>query len=238
MAEIHQPCSLRSCVPVQTRFQKHYLPDLFTPEKLVKLFKKLLIFADFPDKQLFMPALLRVLGDNELPKFHAPSDSPAAPLALDFPLGGPRLGVFCALSCFLISRCSWEIEVDARNNPVCLHRNCIQFSIPDYPCSITLMDTFSHFQVHVDVESDWCQDVCSAVRGAILSGLNSVNVTLGYTDCPPSRGVVCPCGIGEAHAAKILKQSWVCQENRRRNGKSAPRYLVWEDNACQPKGGS
>ena len=161
-------------------------------------------------------------------------NSPAAPLVLDFSLGGPHLGVFCALSCFLVSSCKWEIEVDKRNNPLCLYRNCIQFSIPDYtyPCSVTLIDTFSHFQVHVDVDSDWCQDVCSTVRRVIFSSLNSVNVALGYTDCTPSRCVVCPCKIGEAHIAKILKQSWVCQQNRRKSGKADPRYLVWEDDMC------
>ena len=48
------------------RFQKHYVPGLFTPKELVKLFSKLLIIAEFSGSEYFMPALLPVLEDEKV----------------------------------------------------------------------------------------------------------------------------------------------------------------------------
>ena len=224
-------------------FSQHYLPGLFTPVELVKLFKRLLIFADFPipknkalshTKHFFMPALLQVLNEDEISKHCVPSDSLAAALALDFPLGGPRLGSYCALCCFLVSSnnrfpCPWEVDTDTKyNTPTCLYRNCIRFVIPDYPCSVTLIDTFSHFQVHMDVESEWCQEMCSFVRQAIVSGLKTVTSTLGYVNSTPTLAFVCPCNVGTDHVAKLQGSSWVCRNNWKKNGKASARYLIWE----------
>ena len=223
-------------------FGKHYLPGLFTPVELVKLFKKLLIFADFHDNQFFMPALLRVLKEDEVSEYCVPLDSPAAALALDFPLGGPRLGVFCALSCFLVSSNNqfpgpWKIKLDPDDDtPVCLFRNCIRFSIPKIPGSVTLVDTFSHFQVHVQTREERYGDVCSIVRQAVVAGQKSVTTTLGYDNCTPSLAFVCPCKKGIPHVATVDGGNWVCKEDSDESGIADARYLVWEDNACKQKG--
>lgn len=58
--------------------------------------KKLLIFATFSDTQLFVPALLCVLGLKDVDK-HRVVSNPT--LALQFPDGGSRKGIFCSLSC-------------------------------------------------------------------------------------------------------------------------------------------
>jgi hypothetical protein len=46
-------------------FRKHYVPDLFSPVELVKLFQKLLIIAEMSSGKFFMPALLQVLEEKE-----------------------------------------------------------------------------------------------------------------------------------------------------------------------------
>ena len=217
-------------------FSKHYVPGLFTPVELVKLFKKLFVIANYTDKELFMPALLRVLKDEEVSKYCVPEDSPAAPLAVDFPLGGPLLGVFCALSCFLVSNgnqcpAPWEIKLDPDSDtPVCLYRNCIRFSVPDYG-SVTLVDTFSHFQVHV--RSSEC---CSIVREAITLGLKRVTATLGYLDSTPSLAFVCPCKKGVPHVATVKRGKWICKRDSDESGKADSRYQVWEEAACKQNG--
>ena len=48
----------------QKVFKKHYVPELFEPEHLIILFQKLLIFATYADKKLFVPCLLPVLDDS------------------------------------------------------------------------------------------------------------------------------------------------------------------------------
>ena len=105
-----------------------------------------------------MPALLEVLEEDRVCEHRVPDDSPAAALALDFPLGGPLLGTFCTLICFLVSLnnqfpCPWEIVLlPDSNTPACLYRNCIHFSIPGYPGTVSLIDTFTHFEIHVDTD--------------------------------------------------------------------------------------
>ena len=160
----------------QDDFSKHYVPELFEAKHLVHLFKKLLIFATFSDTQLFVPALLRELGLKDVDK-HRVVSNPA--LALQFPDGGPRKGIFCSLLCWLVSPeneylAPWSILVDEIKSPFCLYRNCIQFEVSDCPAIVTLIDTYTHFEVHVDVSVECADDLCLCifpdVRNAIFKG--------------------------------------------------------------------
>ena len=226
----------------QESFQNHYLPGVFTPVELVKLFKKLLIFAEMRDGKLFMPALLRVLEDDKVCECRVAGDSPAAALALDFPLGGPRHGTYCTLTCFLVSHnnqfpCAWEVVLQPHSNvPVCLYRNCIRFSIPGFPGSVTLIDTFTHFEVHVTTASKVCSELCHLVRQAILTGVKTATHTLGYQDCTPSLAVVCPCEVGTAHVATVGRGLWTCKQDKEKYGDLPTNCLVWEESASRKKG--
>ena len=62
-------------------FASHYLPGVFGPEELLKLFKKLLIVSQISEEEHFMPCLLPV-ADN--PAFLSPSGSVPS-LLLYFP---------------------------------------------------------------------------------------------------------------------------------------------------------
>ena len=226
-------------------FSKHYLPGLFTEVELVKLFNnKLLVFANYRDNEFFMPALLRVLSDEEMSKFCVPCDSPAAPIALDFPLGAPRLGVFCALCCFLVSSSNqipgpWEIKLDPDSDlPVCLSRNCIRFSVPKYSGHVTLVDTFTHFQVHVWTrKKENYKKMCAKVRDCVKSGVTTVTRTLGYADCIPSVEFVCPCKKGIPHVAKVGDNNdWICERDSVVSETLDERYLVWELEASRQQG--
>ena len=85
----------------QDEFQPHYIPNMFTHHHLTLLFKKLLIFADFSDREQFVPALLERFPKEELGKHRGSCDSSAAasPLVLTFPKHGrPLLGVFRSIA--------------------------------------------------------------------------------------------------------------------------------------------
>ena len=203
----------------QKEFQRHYVAGLFTPVELVKLFQRLLIIADFNEGKFFMPALLPILEDDKVCKHRVAADSPAAPLALNFPLGGPRLGTYCTLSCFLVSHnnqfpCPWKIVLQPHSNtPVCLYRNCIRFSIPGYPGSVTLIDTFTHFEVHVKTANEMVSKLCPLVRQAILTGLKKATLALGYNNCTPSPAILCPCDVGSTHVASVSDGFWTCSQD-------------------------
>ena len=223
-------------------FQKHYVDGLFTPVELVKLFKRLLVIAKFSATKYFMPALLEVLEEDKVCKYRVPDDSPAAALALDFPLGGPRHGTFCALTCFLVSPnnhfpCSWKIVLRRKSViPACLYRNCIQFSLPGFPGTVTLIDTFSHFEVHVTTGERVAGELCVIIRRAIFAGLKKAHRTLGYIDCTPSRSVLCPCGEGSVHIATLGKGFWICKEDPNTYGDLTARQLVWEESKSRQTG--
>ena len=217
------------------RFQKHYVPGLFTPKELVKLFRKLLIIAEFSGSEYFMPALLPVLEDEKVAEYRVSKDSPAAALALDFPLGAPRLGTYCTLSCFLVSHdnqfpCPWEIELlPDSNTPVCLYRNCIQFSVAGFPGSVTLIDTFNHFEVHVFTDNEESRKLCTYVRQAILTGVRKAAVSLGYNNATPSAALLCPCAVGDPHIARFGERTWICSKDKKVFGKLSPCHSVWQE---------
>ena len=147
-------------------FCKHYAAGLFMPADLVKLFRKLLILADFSESELFMPCLLRILDDKDVARHRVSLSSPAAPLVLLFPhSGGPLLGVFCSLMVFLLSAdnrlpSAWKLLLDS-SAPACLYRNCVVFTIPRYPGTITLIDSFAFFEVHIEIPTSVAAKVLS-----------------------------------------------------------------------------
>ena len=233
----------------QHEFSKHYAPGLFERKHLIKLFKELLIFATFGDTQLFVPALLRELSKKEVDKYRIPSSSRLSipSLALEFPDGGPRKGLFCSLLSWLVSPdndCVGPlcISTDSTRAPICLYRNCIQLDIPKSPATVTLVDAYTHFEVHVQVPLKRAENLCPklfpSIRKAIFRGLNKAALNLHYSNSAPSAALVCPCGHGDAHIATVNKEIgyWTCSLNRMECDELSPLQLLWIDNdpVCQP----
>ena len=184
-----------------------------------------------------MPALLPVLEEEKVHKSRVAADSPAAALALDFPLGGPRLGTFCTLACFLVSNSNqsprpWKVVLlPGSNTPACLYRNCVRYSVPRFPGTITVIDTFTHFEVHVHTSPKVVSKLCSQVRQAIFAGLKQATLTLGYNNSIPSAATLCPCSVGSAHIATTANSVWTCSKEPARFGDLEPQHLIWEDNS-------
>ena len=211
----------------QEVFSKHYVPGLFEVDDLVLLFKKLLIFATFSKSEYFVPALLHHL-DSKAVDDHRVSSIPC--LVLQFPGGGPRQGIFCALLCWLVtpendSPAPWSISVDEVGSPVCLYRNCIQFDVPDSLSTVTLIDTYTHFEVHADISEEF-----PVIRKAIDKGLHKAALNLGYFNSSPSPALLCPCGRREAHVAEIVKFTyWKCslKNEAKKFDKLTPDQRLW-----------
>ena len=229
----------------EKKFEKHYVPDIFTPVDLVKLFRKLLIIADFSASEYIMPALLPVLETEKVHKYRLSNDSLVAPFALDFPLGGPRLGTYCSLTCFLVSNdnqfpCPWKIVLLPRSStPACLNRNCTQFMVPGFPGSVTLIDTFTHFEIHTHTAEEVCSKMCSFVSQAIFAGLKKATVILGYNNSIPSKALLCPCDASNPHIATFRDRVWTCSRDCNVFGVLTSRQLLWceqEDNSLPTNG--
>ena len=212
-------------------FKKHYVPGLFTPRELIKLFKSLLVLADFSEKGCyFMPCLLNYFGSMEVKK-HRSSTS----FILYFPQGA-RNGIFCSLISYLISNTNtfpgaWNLAVEPHSTtPVCLSRNCVIFAVPDFPGTVTLIDSFTDFyEVHINVRIELCPTLCLHVRDAMVAGLETVTTNLHYTNSNVKIAIPCPCGEGEFHPATVgVDQTlWMCSIDRAMYGKLDEKQRMW-----------
>lgn len=200
-------------------FGKHYVPNIFTARDLVKLFRAILVFADFSDTEYFMPCLLKIISSERIAKHRVSPSAATVPLVLRFPPGVPPLGVFCSLVVYLLSDSNrspspWKLVVDCFTTPECLHRNCVKFMIPEYPGTVTLIDSFAFFEVHVGTSSELSQLLCSFIRKAMFAGLEKVISNLRY-DSQPKLAFLCPCSRESFHPASISagESYWICTKD-------------------------
>ena len=222
----------------QKDFDKHYVPGLFMPENVLVFCRKLFIFANYSEGKFFVPCLLRMLGRDDVSKYRLSHDYHLTPLVLHFTDGPPRRGIFCALLCFLTSPENhspgpWELKMPSAGSvtPTCLHRNCVQFTIPGIkvPCTVTLIDTLLQFEVHVKVSKQAACKVCPTIKRAIIAGLQKANAALGYTNSTPSFAFLCPCGAGEPHPATIGDGFWICTSDKGEGDEFSPNQQLWLD---------
>ena len=216
------------------KFKKHYFSHLFTPLELVKLFRALLIFADFNDTEYFMPCLLRIISSEEVAKHQLDSSAATVPLILHFPHGGPLLGMFCSLIVYLLSSANrspspWKLVVDRLSTPVCLFRNCVKFTIPKYPGTVSLVDSFFFFEVHVTSHGKFCSQICSFVCDAVFTGLRKAAANLGYNNSQPEIAYVCPCKSEGLHPASVGAggDCWICTRDPNTYGDIDKKQQIW-----------
>ena len=199
------------------RFSSHYHAGIFTCDDLVHLLEELLVFAnqttdEGPDTW-FMPSVLRQVPADEMKKVCVSS----GPLVADFPDGGPQNGIFCSLMSHVLSSknqdpCPWKLRL-VSDEPACLYRNCIQFQVPEYVGSVTLIDRHDYFEVHVFTSPEEKQELWQCVQKALFSGIETVCETLGYSNNKPRPAIVCPAAhdpTDKTHPAYIKKEKWAC----------------------------
>ena len=222
----------------QKEFSKHYVSGLFEVKHLIKLFTKLLIFAVLDGADLFVPALLHQLSKEEIGKHYSLSEFTVPTLVLDFPDGGPRKGIFCSLLCWLVSHTNshWSIKVSEIKSPICLFRNYVQLDHSDLPVTLTLVDTYTHFEAHVNIDvstkeelDELCPTVFAEVRRVMFEGIHRATLNLNYPILRPKAALLCPCGKGDTHTATVnplMSKFWKCSVTGR-GGKLTSLQLLW-----------
>ena len=206
------------------RFSSHYHAGIFTSDDIIHLLEELLVFAklstdDGPDTW-FMPSVLKQVAAVEMAKLCVLSES----LVVDFPDGGPQNGIFCSLMSHVLSPenthpCPWKLCV-AFNKPTCLYRDCIEFQVAKYAGSVTLIDCYEYFEVHVSTAEEEKQELWRHVRNALFSGIETVCETLGYSNNKPRPAIICPRAHSDKiHPAYIDNQLWKCTSDPRVYGK-------------------
>ena len=212
------------------RFSSHYKEGVFNCDDLIHLLEELLVFArlwneDGPETW-FMPSVLRHISASDMEK----RCSSAGALVVDFPDGGPQSGVFCSLMSHVLSPenhspYSWKLKLSSQE-PSCLHRDCIQFEVPKYPGSVTFVDRYEYFEVHVFTSKTWEKELWGHVTKAVSGGIETVDETLGYSDNKPRPAIVCPrTHTDRPHPAYIRDKEWICTSDSDMFGDLTTKYL-------------
>ena len=203
-----------------SEFKSHYEPPLFTPKELITLLRGLLVLADLSEGVYFMPCLLRVESSEVVTK-HRMSNEKA--LALHFPDGGPLMGMFCCTVAYLLSPdnthpCPWKVVENEAGTPECLHRNVIEFEIPKKAGTISLIDYFTHFEIHICTHRKKADELWKLVHDGVFAGLKKAGKTIGYTNNTPIPAIVCPAHPATPHPATVDGSVWTCSQMSKKFG--------------------
>ena len=211
-------------------FPVHYHEDVFTAKELILLLRNLFIFGELCKEEWFMPSLLRCLCKSCL-KEHSSSGRQA--MAIHFSDSGPQNGIFCSLNSFLPSPANthpvpWKIAY-RKEQPMCLMRNIATFQVSDIPETVTVIDQFKHFEVHVNTRPSLQQKLWSHVRVAVFEGLEKASDTIGYVTGKPQPAMLCPALPEEDHLATVDEETllWSCADDPEAYGDICTENLHW-----------
>ena len=220
------------------QFPEHYT-DFFVAADFLKLMKDRLIVTDLIGKdEYFMPCLLRTMESQEVDQYRVTSStSGVAPLAIHFSCKLVPHGVFCSLVAFLQSTLNsspWSLFPHPENStePQCLTRNCIKFQLPKgAPGSLTLIDAFSHFEVHVNTRRDMCVHLCPSIWQSLAEGIQKVAKTLKY-HLDPKQAFRCKHKNTRPHLALPADtfDYWKCELHPDISGPLKEEHKLWKGN--------
>ena len=195
------------------KFPDRYIEGVFSPRDLLGLFSHLCIVSELRSDEFLVPCLLEVEACCK----PEPETQAVPALAVEFPNGGPMLGSFCRLICYLINTEKWELAEDGCGEPRHLSRNSIQFNPPRrLPGGVTISDPLLSFFVVTfhDAPKAAASTVCPLVREALLKGIEAVSKSLNIlsedeaTDASsdavsntPTVTFLCTCGSTPIHPA-------------------------------------
>ncbi|XP_064400928.1 uncharacterized protein LOC135347044 isoform X8 [Halichondria panicea] len=217
-------------------FEKHYVEGIFSPEDMLLIMKELLVIAPIPlvestthQAEFFMPSLLKSAPIAELDKVRSSS----VPLAIHFPSGCIRSGVFCCTVVDVMRRLGWEAVLPS-SGPILFAKNCIQFRIPNRPCVISLLDSFSRMEVYVEAPPPLRKVLCPMVCSQLMESIKAACVVLNYNNDTPKAAIVCPCkkSGNKLHVADVSVDGyWMCSLHAREWGELSDQHRIWLDNS-------
>ena len=210
-----------------SKFESHYEAPLFTPKELVTLLKGLLVFADLSEDVYFMPCLLQVVSSEVVAPYRVSNEKA---LAVHFPKSGPLMGMFCCTVAYLLSpnHAQWEVVKNEAGTPKCLNRNVIQFTVPNVAGKVSLIDQFTHFEIHVDTVPKKLAQMWQLAHDTVFAGMKEAKKTLGYVNNTPVPTIVCPVHPTTPHPATIDGDLvWTCSKDSGEFGDVAEGSLPW-----------
>lgn len=141
------------------------------------------------------------------------------------------VGFFTSLVARLLNINKWRLYTDGMQNPSCLYRNCIHFTLPDnQPGIVTLVDKFRHMEVYLQVDSETANRISKTVCTNIHYGLRIVQECL---NCKKDIQVAFLCSEhNDSHLATLVrsdtgKWKWTCKNDHCISGELTGKQLPW-----------
>ena len=172
------------------------MEGLFTPNELILVLTNQLIFAQNGEGVFFMPCvlldlLLQMLSEHRLDV----RSTLVSPLLVYYVDGLFPASIFNSLVAFLQNRSSWKVAMK-QGQPACLYKNCVKFTHPKHPVTLTLIYSFDFMEVHAQAPEDQtfeCQILASELLDILTSGLLEAAEVQNYTNLQPNFGFFCSC---------------------------------------------
>ena len=213
-------------VELLRKFPKYYKEGLFTPQNLLAVLVSVHAIAMVRDSEYLMPALLPLLGCDQVSQFLHETTS----LIIRPTQGCIPSGLFCCLVAHLLSPTnpsSWKVCMDG-DKPLLLYRNCVTFVRSGSTGVVTLGDMFSHIEVCV---SDASSAVCKEIRDNVCSGIKSACSVLKYHGVQFEDAFMCAgpkCRSDPPHLAVVVcARSWKCTIRQYQTGGLSEDQLKW-----------
>jgi len=215
-------------------FKEHYQPPWFTSKHLAQLFEKLLIFGKLEEGTWFIPSILPFMKKEEVEKCR---ESKEKALLIYFPAGGPQNGLFCSTVSYLLSTentspCPWMVLKDS-NKPKYLKRNVIAFTVENFPGKVTLIEEWTHFEIHLKTKQEREKDLWQHVYTAVFQGLAKAAEIHHYSDdSVPLAAIKCPewhhDHLSTHHPAVIDHEgNWTCTKCSEWFGQIPTESIPW-----------
>ena len=236
-----QRCGIMTTTLLQTARFSGFFSDIFTPKDFLIVSMKLLIIARISADAFFFPSVLEELSPEEVQERVAKSRDCLAPLVLHCSdstvMGNTKenwlsVGSFSSLIAQLLNINKWTLCTDEMQNPSCLYRNCIQFTLPDnQPGIVTLVDQYKHMEVYLQVDPETAKRISKIIVPTLYTGLKEVHKRLLHSENTIKLAFLCPQHNG-CHTASIARSDrgqwkWTCKQDRITTGKVTAKQRTW-----------
>ena len=174
---------------------RHYIPELFQPEDLLKVLISQLVLSPVTAKEFIMPCVLEVNTIYPFPQ--VPEGSVRSSFILYFSKKSPIFGVYCCTISSLLSDAGWKLLTEG-GEVVQVARNSFTFEMSSgFPGKLTFFDPISSYlevilELPTDLASKHCLKLYPEIRNTFLGAVKKAMKTLHYEVQVPEVSFMCP----------------------------------------------
>ena len=174
---------------------KHYIPDLFQPEDLLKVLISQLVVSSVGPKEFIMPCVLEVSSIYPSPPIS--EGNVRSSFILHFSKKTPMFGVYCCTISSLLSDAGWKLLTED-GEVVQVARNSFTFEVPmGLPGKLSFHDPITSY-LHITLElpasvaAEYRPVLYPKVHDTFLSAVTKAMETLHYDVQIPEVSYLCP----------------------------------------------